>query len=83
MLTAFIRAAMRRAHYELLSGDEEYYGEIPGLEGVWANAETLEACREELQSVLEEWILLGLKMSHPIPIIDDIDLNIGRCHLEH
>lgn len=77
MLTAYIQAAMRMAHYELLSDAEGIYGEIPGLEGVWANAEALESCRDELQSALEEWILLGLKMGHSIPVIEDIDLNFS------
>ncbi|MFY9976521.1 MAG: type II toxin-antitoxin system HicB family antitoxin, partial [Chromatiaceae bacterium] len=60
MLTAYIQAAMRRATYELLPDDEGYYGEIPLLEGVFATAATLEDCREELRSVLEGWIILGL-----------------------
>ena len=46
MLREYIGAAMRRAHYEILSDDGSYYGEIRGFEGVFANAETLEACRE-------------------------------------
>lgn len=75
MLTAYIRAAMRKAHYEILPNGEGYLGTITELQGVWANAETLESCREELQEVLEEWIILGLKMGHPLPIINDIDLN--------
>lgn len=25
---------------------------------------------------LEEWILLGIKMGHTIPVIDGIDLNV-------
>lgn len=57
MLTNYIRAAMRRAGYEILSDDGTFYGEIPGFDGVYANADTLEACREELGEVLEEWIL--------------------------
>jgi predicted RNase H-like HicB family nuclease len=70
MLTADITAAMRKAHYELLPDEEGYFGSIENLEGIWANAETLEACREELQEALEEWIILGLKMGHPLPSID-------------
>jgi hypothetical protein len=27
-----------------------------------SSADSLEACREELREVLEEWILLGIKM---------------------
>ncbi len=62
MLTAYTNAAMRKAHYEILPDNEGYYGKIEGLQGVWANADSLEACREELREVLEEWILLGIKM---------------------
>ncbi len=76
MLTAYINAAMRKAHYEILPNNEGYFGKIEGLQGVWANAETLESCREELRETLEEWILLGIKMGHTIPVIDGIDLNV-------
>jgi predicted RNase H-like HicB family nuclease len=58
MLTNYIRSALHHARYEILPADGSFYGEIPGFDGVYANAETLEACREELEEVLEEWILL-------------------------
>lgn len=74
MLTEYINAAMRHARYEILSDDGTYYGEIPELPGVWANAPTLEACREELRQVLEGWIALGLAMHHPIPAIDGVEI---------
>lgn len=67
MLTAYIQAAMRHAHYELLD-DSTFYGEIPGFQGVFANADTLEVCREQLQEVLEGWIVLGLRLGHLLPI---------------
>jgi predicted RNase H-like HicB family nuclease len=76
MLTDYIHAAMRKAHYEILPDGEGYFGRINGLQGVWANADTLEACREELQEVLEEWIIIGLKMGNPIPVMDGIELNV-------
>ena len=63
MLTAYIKAAMKRAKYEILE-DRTFYGEIIGFKGVYANADTLEMCREELQSVLEGWIILGFRMDH-------------------
>lgn len=53
MLTSYIRAAMHRAAYKILD-DGTYFGHIPGFDGVWANTETLEACRDELEDVLEE-----------------------------
>lgn len=68
MLTKYIEAAMGKARYEILN-DGTYYGEIPPCRGVWANAKTLEACRQELQEVLEEWLLLKMKDGDPIPAI--------------
>ena len=78
MLTNYIEAAMHKAHYEILPDGEGYFGNIPDLQGVWANAETLEACREELREVLEEWILIGLKMGHSIPQIDGNELRVKK-----
>ena len=75
MLTQYIRAAMRRATYEILS-DGTYYGEIPGFQGVYANAATLDDCREELQEVLEGWIVLGLRLGHPLPVVGDVSLTL-------
>ena len=74
MLIDYIRAAMKRTKFEQLR-DGTVYGSIPGFSGVWANAKTEAACRRQLRGVLEEWILLGLKLNHPLPIIEDMDLN--------
>ncbi len=56
MLTEYIRKAMQAATYEILE-DGSFYGEIPPCPGVWATAENLEACRDTLQEVLEEWLI--------------------------
>lgn len=74
MLTEYIRAAMHRAKYEILPDDGSFYGEIPGFQGVYANAITLEDCREQLQEVLEGWIVLGLRLGHSLPVVDNINL---------
>lgn len=50
----YISVAMRRTHYEMLENDEGFYSSIPELAGVWAQAQTLEECREELKSALED-----------------------------
>ena len=68
MLMSYIGAAMRRARYEILLDDSTFYGEIPGFDGVYANADTLEACREELREVLEEWILFRVSRNLLLPI---------------
>jgi predicted RNase H-like HicB family nuclease len=78
MLSQYIQAAMRRAKYKILPDNEGFYGEIEGFQGVWANAETLEECRDELVEVLEEWIFLHLSDNTPLPVVDGIKLSVGR-----
>ena len=78
MLTSYIRAAMRQARYEIVEDDGSFYGEIPAIQGVWANAKTLEACREELESVLEGWVLIGIADHSPIPDIDGNRIEIRQ-----
>lgn len=76
MLTEYIAAVLHKAHYDLLPDDKLYYGEIPGFEGVYATAENLEDCREELRYVLEDWLLLSLYKNLPIPVVDNISLEV-------
>ena len=77
MLSEYIHSSMRRAKYEILS-DGSFYGEIPGFQGVYANAATLEECRDQIQEVLEGWIVLGLRLGHALPVVDGIDLAIEQ-----
>ena len=74
MITDYIRAALKSAHYELMETGR-FFGTIPGCDGLWAQGETLEECREELSSTLEEWLLLGLQLGHKLPVIAGLNLN--------
>ena len=65
---------MRRGHYELMENGR-FFGTVAPCKGVWAEGKTLEECREELQSALEDWLLLGLQLGHSLPVIDGINLN--------
>jgi len=76
MLADYIQAALKRGQYEVLSDDDSYYGEIPGFDGVYANASNLETCREELQQVLEGWILLRVSKQLPLPVVEGHDLMV-------
>ncbi len=76
MLTEYLRAAMEKAHYELLGNGEGFYGEIPGFQGVYAQADTLEACREELAGTLEDWLLFRIARHLPIPVLNGLDLAV-------
>jgi predicted RNase H-like HicB family nuclease len=74
VLSEFIERALDGAEYEKLD-DGTYSGSIPLCAGVIAFARSLRDCERELRSVLEDWLLLGLKMGHDLPIIAGIDLN--------
>ena len=76
MLTKYLKAALHQAKYHILADDGTFYGEIPYFQGVWANTDTLETCRDELEEVLEEWILLRVSRNLPLPIVDGINLSI-------
>lgn len=76
MLLEYIQAALRRAKYEILPDDGSYYGEIPECNGVYANANTLENCREQLREVLEEWVLFRVHRKLSLPTIDGIEVTI-------
>ncbi len=74
MLTAYITVAMARARYRVID-DKTYFGEIPGLAGVWANAKSLEQCRAELQEVLEDWLVVKLRDGDAIPRIGRVQFS--------
>lgn len=74
ILTEYIEQALAQAIYDELQ-DGTFAGRIPLCPGVIAFGSTLGKCERELRSTLEEWILLGLKFKHPLPVISSIDLN--------
>ncbi len=74
VLTDYVEEAMLLAIYDKLE-DGTFAGKIPQCKGVIAFAPNLRECEIELRSTLEDWILVGLKLGHPLPVIADIDLN--------
>lgn len=66
MFTEYIEKKLKEARYKLLK-DGSFFGEIPGLNGVWANARNLEDCRKELREVLEDWLLLKIRNRERVP----------------
>ena len=78
MLSQYLSAAMRHARYEILADDGTYYGEIPECRGVYANAATLEDCRDELASVLEDWLLFRIHQNLDLPVIDGLELEVKK-----
>jgi len=75
MIRSYIDRALHRATYDRLK-DGTFAGEVPGLQGVLARAATLEACREQLSEVIEEWVLVRVSRGLPIPAIDGITIAV-------
>ncbi|MBI4601696.1 MAG: type II toxin-antitoxin system HicB family antitoxin [Planctomycetes bacterium] len=73
-LTGYIEAALDLARYDKLE-DGTFAGEIPALRGVIAFEKTLRGCERELRSTLEDWVLVGLRLGHKLPVVAGIDLN--------
>jgi predicted RNase H-like HicB family nuclease len=74
VLTDYIDAALHNATYKILE-DGSYWGEIPALPGLWGSGPTLEACREDLHDVIQDWLIFAFKLRRTIPVINGIDLN--------
>jgi predicted RNase H-like HicB family nuclease len=74
ILTDYVEQAMLLATYDKLQ-DSTFVGKISQCKGVIAFATTLRECEIELRSTLEDWILVGLKLEHALPVIAGIDLN--------
>jgi predicted RNase H-like HicB family nuclease len=77
VLTGYIEQALAEATYDKLE-DGSFFGRIPSCKGVVAFGKTLRECEAEFRSTLEEWILLGLKLGHSLPVFSEIDLNITQ-----
>ena len=71
MIIEYIEAALSRARYEIIKDNEPFYGEVPGLKGVWATGKTLEECRDNLREVIDGWIVVRLRKNLPIPPIGE------------
>jgi predicted RNase H-like HicB family nuclease len=79
ILSEYIERALALAEYDKLE-DGSFAGRIAACPGVVSFAATLRECEAELRSTLEDWVWLGLKMRHALPVIDGIDLNREPAH---
>jgi len=75
MIFEYCEKAIDSAEYKKLE-DGNWFAEIPGFQGVWANGNTVEECRRGLISVLEEWLILKLRDADLIPEINGLKIEI-------
>ncbi len=66
MISQYLNKALRRAHYAHLD-DGTFCATVPGLRGVIATGASLEACRDQLAEVIEEWVLVRIAKGLSVP----------------
>jgi predicted RNase H-like HicB family nuclease len=74
ILSDYLNRALAQAEYDKLE-DGTFFGRIPSCKGIVAFGANLRECEDELRSVLEDWVLVGLKLGHDLPIFSNINLN--------
>ena len=74
ILSEYLDQARAQAIYDKLD-DGTFASRSPSCKGVIAFGGTLRECEDELRSTLEDWILVGLKLGHALPVIGGLDLN--------
>ena len=74
LLSSYIEEALSIAEYDKLE-DGSFAGKIPKCLGVVSFGNTLKNCEDELRSTLEDWIYLGLRQGHRLPVLKGINLN--------
>ena len=77
MISRYIDQALRRAHYDRV--DDLYCATVPGLRGVIATGPTLEACRDQLAEVVEEWVLVRVSRRLRIPRLGGVTVEVRQA----
>ena len=78
MLLNYIQKALDKAEYKKLDNGT-WFAEISGFQGVWANGNSVEECRRELQEVLEEWLILKIRDNDLIPEIEGAEIKVKEA----
>jgi len=78
MIRQHVDATLRGARYEKLD-DGTFYGEVPKLRGVLATAPNLEACRNQIAEVVEEWVLMRIANGLPVPPLGKIEVRVKKA----
>lgn len=78
MIRNYLDEAVRRARYSNLE-DGSYCAEVPGLRGVIATGDSLEACRTTLQEVVEEWVLVRVSRGLAVPALGRVKIRVRKA----
>ena len=70
----YLNAAMKKARFEQMENGD-YFGSIPGFDGLWASGHTREDAARDLYTALDGWIDVHLRVGRQsIPAVEGVDL---------
>jgi predicted RNase H-like HicB family nuclease len=78
MITRFLDRALRRAQYRQVDGGI-FCATVSGLRGVIATGPSLEACRDQLAEVVEEWVLVRVARGLRVPTLDGVTVEVKKA----
>jgi predicted RNase H-like HicB family nuclease len=78
MILRYIDRALHKARYSAIDGGA-YAATVTGLRGVVATGATLEACRENLAEVIEEWVLVRVAKGLSVPAIGGVTVHVKKA----
>ena len=67
--------AMQEAKYEEFD-DGTFGATIPSCVGVVAFGDTRKDCADELRSSVEDWMMAGFELGHPLPPVGGIEIEM-------
>ena len=78
MITTYLDKALRRARYRQVDGGV-FCATVQGLQGVIATGRTLEACRDQLAEVVEEWVLVRVARGLRVPPLGSTKVEVKKA----
>jgi predicted RNase H-like HicB family nuclease len=78
MISKYIDEALHRAAYSIVDGNV-YCATVAGLPGVTATGPSLEACRDQLSEVVEEWVLVRVSRGLSVPRLGTVRVQVKRA----
>ena len=78
MIIAYVEQALKRADYAKLE-DGTFVAEVEGLRGVLGRGSSLEACRDNLAEVVEEWVLVRVSRGLAVPPLGNVTVEVKHA----
>ncbi len=73
LLSEYIKQALKKAQYEKDENDV-VIAKVPGCSGFFAQGDTFEEARTNLQDVIEGNVILALQLGFAIPVIEGLEM---------